>query len=260
MRIITTGAGLLAGFFILLGYAPLTAQLSEQDTARWQYLLSLNGTVLTGNVSRTLVLGTAELRHVTERWGAYSGNTYQFGTFGGRRTEDDLISRNFLYLFPKRRWYPYQMTWLERNLRRRIDFRYQVGIGATVVAVRQAQHLLKLSATGTYEETLFNGTAFTDFDNGGSDRIGTWRLTGRIFGWSRLGKDGLLLRYEYWIQPSLEERKNFRYHLEASLSLPLGRRLSLRTAVNYSHESIVLQGVRQDDLLWVFGLSFGNRN
>ena len=40
------------------------------------------------------------------------------------------------------------------------------------------------------------------------------------------------------------------------MSLPLGERFSLQSAVNHTFERIVLEGVRQSDLIWTFGFSF----
>lgn len=232
------------------------AQLAEQDTARWGYTLATSGMLITGNVERFLWTSTGELRHVQPIWGFISTNTYQYGTIFKNKTEDDLISRNFVYLFPKKRWYPYQMTWLERNWRRRIEHRYQLGLGGTWVAIRQSRHLLKLSLTGTYESTHFRGMNFENYPDGETSTIRTWRATVRVFGNNVIGKSSLRLRYEAWIQPSLEDAENFRYHLEGVVSLPLSARFSLQSAVNHTFERIVLEGVRQRDLIWTFGVSF----
>ncbi|MFN7120270.1 MAG: DUF481 domain-containing protein, partial [Saprospiraceae bacterium] len=170
--------------------------------------------------------------------------------------EDDIISRNFIYLYPKKRVYPYQMSWLERNWRRKIDFRYQVGLGGTWVVIRQNKQLLKLSLTGTYESTDFRAKNFENYADTSSNKINTWRATLRVFG-NHINKNNTLrLRYEIWLQPSLENPDNFRYHAESALSVPLTKQLSLQTAVNYSFENIVIKGIRQRDLIWTFGAAF----
>lgn len=242
--------------FTLSVFTHASAQLAEQDTARWSYTLGTSGMLITGNVERFLWTSTGELRHVAPAWGFITTNTYQYGTIFNNKTEDDLISKNFVYLFPKKRWYPYQMNWLERNWRRRIEHRYQVGLGGTWVAICQSKHLLKLSLTGTYESTNFRGDVFENYPDGETNTINTWRATVRIFGSNVVGKSNLRLRYEAWVQPSLEDADNFRYHLEGVVSLPLSKRFSLLTNVNYSFENIVLEGVKQRDLIWTFGLSF----
>ncbi len=241
---------------ILFVFTHASAQLAEQDTARRGYMLATSGMLITGNVERFLWTSTGELRHVAPVWGFISTNTYQYGTIFNNKTEDDLISRNFVYLFPKKRWYPYQMTWLERNWRRKIDHRYQIGLGGTWVVIRQSKHLLKLSLTGTYESTHFRGINFENYPDGETSTIRTWRATVRVFGNNVIGKNKLRLRYEAWIQPSLEDADNFRYHLEGVASLPMGKRFSLQTNVNYSFENIVLESIKQRDLIWTFGISF----
>lgn len=238
---------------------PLKAQLSEADTGRWQFRLAATGMLIQGNVERFLVTGRGELRHVEKNWGLFSGNTYLRGSIFGNRTEDDIISRNFLYLFPRRRWYPYQMTWLERNWRRRIDFRYQVGLGGTFAAVQRPRHLLKLSLTGTFEHTRFRGEEYeAPFADLTGNSIDTWRATARVFGRHQLNARNLQLRYECWVQPSLTDLENVRYHVESALSLPVAGRLSVLTEVNYTYERIVLRGIKRGDLIWSFGLAFAN--
>lgn len=245
------------GFILFLAvFNNATAQLAERDTARWGYSLATSGMLITGNVERFLWTSTGELRHVQPVWGFITTNTYQYGTIFNNKTEDDIISKNFIYLHPKKRWYPYQMTWLERNWRRKIDHRYQIGLGSTWIAIRKSKHILKLSLTGTYESTNFRGDQFENYPDGETNTINTWRATMRIFGNNVIGKSNLRLRYEAWVQPSVEDADNFRYHLEGVVSLPVGARFSLQSAVNHSFEHVVLEGVRQRDLIWTFGVSF----
>ncbi len=222
-----------------------SAQLTDIDTAALQIRGALQGSLLTGNVERFVLMPSLDVAFSQERWGAKTSNTYQYGTFGSRKTEDDIISRNFFYLFPKSSLYPYLMIWLERNFRRGIDFRYQSGVGASYVAVQHVSHRLKLSLTITKEETLFK----TD------QRIATARLTARILGKHFLFDDAIRLRYELWIQPSLNDHRNARSHADGVLELPLSKHFSLLASFNLTRESVTLPTVRENDALLLFGLS-----
>lgn len=245
-------------FFILLFTLTeiLHAQLAEQDTALWSYHIATSGMLIKGNVERFLWTSTGEIKHVTSVLGFSSTNTYQYGTIFNNKTEDDFISKNFIYLYPKKRFYPYQMTWLESNWRRRIAFRYQLGLGGTWVAIRQSKHALKLSLTCTYESTHFRGNQFLNYPDNETREINTIRTTVRIFGNNVIGDNKLRLRYEIWLQPALQDTNNFRYHLENVIGMPLSKRFSLQTTINYSFENIVLEGVKQHDLIWIFGIAF----
>jgi hypothetical protein len=235
-------------FFIALTCVAVkaSAQLTDIDTASFQLRLSSQGSLLTGNVERLLLMPSAELALVREMWGVKTSNTYQYGTFAKRKTEDDVVSRNFIYLFPKTSFYPYAMIWLERNFRRGIDFRYQAGIGASYVLFTEEHHRLKLSLTLTREESEFKTNL----------AIATTRLTARLLGKHVLFDDFVRLRYELWIQPSLEDSKNLRSHIDSLLEIPLSTHLSLLASLNFTRESIVLPKVRENDTLLLFGFSF----
>jgi Protein of unknown function, DUF481 len=237
--------------------ATCSAQLSEADTLRWQYRVSATGSWLRGNVEQFMLLGTSELAHVQEHWGVKSAMSYQYGTFFYRQTLGEGIWRNFMYLNPKARLYPYLMLWYQQSHQRGIDHRKQVGPGLTYVLVRERKgHLLKLSATGTYETNRFRSAFFRERPDLTSTEQETWRITGRLYGEHKL-VDGLLrLQYEAWVQPSLTDADNLRAHVEAALSIPLKKGFALRQAVNWSYESVVQQRNSYEDLLWTFGISY----
>ncbi|MEZ4961124.1 MAG: DUF481 domain-containing protein [Saprospiraceae bacterium] len=241
---------------LIFGVQSLQAQLLERDTARWSFALASSFFISKGNVDRLLWKSDASLKHLGPGWGASTDNTYLYGSFGGFKTERDFFSRNFLYLQPKKRIYPYLMGWLEKNLRRKIDFRYQLGPGATWVALKKESHALKFSLTATYEHTDFNSNDFLNAEPQSSDVIETWRLTGRLFGYHGLWKDRLRLQYEFWYQQSLQHGDNYRYHTDVSIQAPLSKAFSVKINLNYSFENVVLRGVKQGDLFWTMGLNF----
>lgn len=243
--------------FLMLGASPSVAQLLKQDTARWSYRLSGGVYLSAGNVDRLLLRGGAGVKHVQPDWGFSSGNTYLYGTFGGFQTENDWFSKNFLYLYPKSRLYPYLMGWLETNFRRRIGFRYQIGPGGSYNLVAGDHHLVKLSLTGTYEHTNFDGNEFVNLPPQETDIVQTFRLTGRLYGSHRIGKK-VGLNYEFWFQQSLEDSDNYRYHIDAEVSAPLSQSFSIQTQLNYSYENVVVESVEKGDLLWTVGLNFKN--
>jgi hypothetical protein len=251
--------------FILTAIINLTttstahAQLSEADTLRWQYRVSATGSWLRGNIEQFMLLGTGEVAHVKERWGIKSAISYQYGTFFYRQTLGEGIWRNFLYLDPRARLYPYLMLWYQRSYQRGIDHRTQVGPGLTYVLLRRKGHLLKLSATGTYEANTFRSATFRERPDLTTTELETWRLTGRLYGEHQLAEGLMRLRYEGWVQPSLTDADNLRAMVEADLSIPLKKGFALRQAVRWSYESVVQQRNTYEDLLWTFGVSYEKR-
>jgi len=249
----------LAVLLLASTFGTTHAQLSEADTLRWQYRVSATGSWLRGNIEQFMLLGTGEVAHVKERWGIKSAISYQYGTFFYRQTLGEGIWRNFVYVEPRARLYPYLMLWYQQSYQRGIDQRVQVGPGATYVLVRKPGHLLKLSATGTYEANNFRTASFRDRPDLTSAELDTWRITGRVYGEHKLIEGLMRLQYEGWIQPSLTDADNLRAHVEAALSMPLKKGFALRQAVNWSYESVVQQRNTYEDLLWTFGISYEQR-
>lgn len=233
------------------------AQLNESDSIRWQVKFNATGSVLDGNVARTLLLNRLEVARANEKFGLSTRNDYQYGTARHKLTENDVISYNFVYLKPLSKVYPYVMGLVETNLRRRIDFRYQVGPGVSWNIVQQKSSLLKLSVTGTYENTRYNGTIFDDAKYNGANVIETWRATGRIFG-KHILKSKIKISYEFWWQQSLNDSFNYRYHTEEALEFPIAKNVSLRTAFRYSYENVELLGLKPFDLFWTYGFTITN--
>ena len=131
------------------------AQLNESDSIHWQVKFNSTASVLDGNVARTLLLNRIEVAHANKNWGVSTRNDYQYGLTRYVLTENDIISYNFFYLKPLNKIYPYFMGLVETNLRRKIDFRYQVGPGVSWNVINKKTSMLKLSATGTYENTRY---------------------------------------------------------------------------------------------------------
>lgn len=234
------------------------AQLNESDSLRFQVRFTSAGSLLEGNVARLLLLNKLELARANETWGFSSRNDYQYGTTFHRRTENDVLSFNYLYYRPLARVYPYLMVLAETNWRRRIDFRYQVGPGLTWNVLARKEHILKLSATVSYERTLYRDTTYEDERYNGSRTIETMRLTGRLYGRHKLADDKLRVHYEFWFQQSLAYRPNYRYFSEASLELPLSKKVAFRLGARYTYEHIELLGLKPYDLYATYGITLTN--
>lgn len=236
--------------------SPAFAQLSEVDTLRWQYRITATGNWSRGNVEQFIALGTGELAHVNQRWGLKSAINYQYGTFFFRQTLGEGIWRNFLYLHPRARLYPYLMLWYQQSHQRGIDERTQVGPGLSYVLLRRKGQVMKISATATYESSAFRTASFRDRPDLTNPKVETWRVTGRLYGEHRVLGGLMLLQYEGWAQPSLQDRDNLRALIDAGLNFPLRKGLALRQAVRWSYESVVQRPNTHEDLLWTFGISY----
>ncbi|MDX2302948.1 MAG: DUF481 domain-containing protein [Microscillaceae bacterium] len=245
---------------ILLLSCTLTtkAQLTESDTLLWGYQWSSSASYLSGNVERFLWINRFAFSHSEEVWGFKSSTHHQYGTIRRQLTENDVISKNFVYLYPRKRFYPFMILWLESHQRRAIDFRYQWGAGLSYVLIQKANHRLKPSLKVTYEKSKFQRNDFEEdrFDN--SFEIDTWRLAGRLIGSHFLWKRKLNFSYEFWYQQSLQTWDNYRYYVDMKLSFAINKLLALQALFSQSYESIVLEGVQRKDTYFSYGLTLGN--
>lgn len=244
----------LAMALALASGAAATAQLGTADTTRWQLGLVAQTSWVAGNVNRLLLTGEGSVVFLDSTWGFGSRNRYQYGTFGPRLTENDLLSRNFVYLFPHSRVYPYAMLWAESRQMTLLAQRLQAGAGATWVAVRQPRHSLRFSLSLTHEAARYAHSGFAQPEYAGRRQVQLQRATLRLAGAHTLGP--LRLGYEAWWQPAPAHWPNHRARAEAWLAAPLARRLSLQGTYVYQYEWLHLAGIRPQDHLLLVGLAW----
>jgi hypothetical protein len=250
---------LLPIMIAILFYSETMAQLTETDTLKFGYRVNVNGSWITGNVERLLITNNLDVSHVGKTIGVKSSNNYTYGTIFGFETENDVFSRNFVYLYPQRRFYPYAMLWLQSSTRQQIGFRYQAGVGVSIAIVQKPAHQLKLSTTVSQENTRYQGAVFNITpENLSGDEVSNWRGTVRLLGHHRIANNKLNIKYETWYQPAFDDANNWRYFLQAAVELPISKRFSFRSALIYSHENIVLSAIKRDDKILTFGLNIGN--
>lgn len=243
---------------LLLSWNKSFSQINENDTLKFGYKLTAAGTIQSGNVRQVVVNSGLDMLHYSPKISWRTINTNMYQVFSGKKADENFISKNFIYYGYQKSIYPYFMTWLETNYRRKINFRYQFGPGISFRVLNLKQQLIKLSATGTFEHTGFDNTYSFENYNKNTDEINTWRATIRLYGRTNIGRDKLNLSYEFWFQQSVQDGNNYRYHYEAALALPLSKKLNFVTALNASYENSIPMGLKHDDLKLTFGLTFGN--
>jgi hypothetical protein len=141
------------------------------------------------------------------------------------------------------------------NFRLKIDLRYFAGLGATWQIIRKKNHLLKLAVSGEYEATQFAQNNFNENQYDGNAQIRTWRATAWLFGRHHCFRNKLILSYEAYLQPSLEQSNNLRWQAELNADLPIWKFLSFRVNYLYIFESVVIEGQRQNDRIFTSGIN-----
>lgn len=238
------------------------AQLNESDTARWQVNSNLSVRLNTGNVERLIITPELNAAHLPRRktWGFSARQRFTYGTFGAFRTENDLLSRNFLYLYPTRRIYPYLMVWLQTHALQMLDFRYQAGLGITVVPLRKNQHVIKLSATATHEQNWYRERGLQHLDNPMALHYAVFRITARVYGSHSFSQQAVSIYYECLFQQATDNENNWRVFAESGITSRITKQFSMRTYINYEYQQVHLLTRKPHDLVLNVGLNYQVRS
>ena len=248
----------LCMLFLLL-HLPFFAftQINESDTVFFKTKLSVSGTWQQGNAELFIVRGKAEaFARLSKNIAFKTQNVYLYQSFFQNKADEDIFSRNFIYFYPQKKVYPFLISFISHNFRRKIDFRYFVGAGATLKIIDKPKHNLKTALSGVYEESEFLATTFNKTQYNGKNNIQTWRATAWLLGSHSIIDEKLIFHYESYVQPSLEYQDNFRWQLETGLEVPLWKDLFFSTSFLYTHENIIIEGLKTYDRLLLFGFSY----
>jgi hypothetical protein len=236
------------------------AQINESDTLNFKANLSVSGFWQGGNVQTLIFRAKSEMTFKPwKNWVYKNTNSYVYQEFGKEKADEDILSLNFLYINPEKRFYPQFLGFISTNFRREIDLRYLFGAGVTyqIIQKKENKHKnwLKMSLTSEYEQTNFRRANFNLTEYNSSKSINTWRSTLWVSGKYHLFKKKLILSHEMYAQPSLEHSNNFRWWADVALELPISKHLNFKINYLRTYENIVIAGQQQEDEFLTFGLT-----
>jgi hypothetical protein len=243
-------------FFLLILPFTKNAQINESDTLTVKADLSLTGLYQGGNVETIIFRAKSGVSFKPlKKWVFKTQNSYVYQEFGKSKADEDILSLNFLYFNPKRKFYPLVLGFFSSNFRREIDSRYLSGGGVTYQIINKKENWLKVALTSEYEHTNFNTTDFNRNQYDGLNSINTFRGTIWVNGKYQIFKKKVILKHEFYYQPSLEESDNYRWQADLAIEIPVWKFLNFK--INYLHtfESVVIQGQEQEDQFLTFGFT-----
>jgi hypothetical protein len=244
--------------YVLLFYCVNAhCQLNESDTTAWQLKAGTTGFLQQGNVTFLAIKAKVEiLSNGTKTWVFKSQNNNLYQEFGNRKADNDLNSQNYLYYKPRKTFYPFAMTYLQTNFRRKINYRWFGGIGATWQFVNKTAGKMKLSAAVIKEVTDYRVNNFNESYYNGSDRINLYRATIYLAGWHKFFENLLKFYYTAYWQPGFDAVSNNRYQLDMGIDLPARNGLNVTVQYNLSYEAIVADKIFQTDRILSFGFNY----
>lgn len=234
----------------------LAAQINESDTLKFKANLSVTGFWQGGNVETVIFRAKSDLGFKPwNKWVVKTQNSYVYQEFGKVKADEDILSLNFLYFNPKRKFYPLLLGFMSTSFRREIDLRYLTGFGVTYQVLSKKKNWLKVSITSEYEHTNFAQTTFNRAEFNGDETINTFRGTVWVNGKYQILDKKVIFSHESYFQPSLEQSINYRWQADLSLELPIWKFMNFK--INYLHtfESIVVEDQKQEDRMLTFGLT-----
>lgn len=245
---------LLYYFFFLPFF--LSAQTEVKDSVKVKADLSLTGFWQGGNVETLIFRANSNVSFKPwDSWVFKTQNSYVFQKFGGDKADEDILSLNFLYINPEKRFHPIILGFFSTNFRREIEYRYLLGGGFSYRVLKTNKSELKMSLTTEYENTDFKTTDFNENEYDGMSEIDTWRSTLWMNGSYSLFKNKMILTHEMFFQPSLEASNNFRWRADIGLEIPVWKFLNFKINYLRTYESIVVTSQQQEDEFLTFGFT-----
>ncbi|NBC25628.1 MAG: DUF481 domain-containing protein [Bacteroidetes bacterium] len=234
----------------------LSAQINESDTLRTKASLSLTGFYQEGNVQTKIFRAESEVGfRPWEKAVFKTNNSYVFQEFGNQKADEDVLSLNFLYLDPEKKFHPFLLGFVSTHFRRQIDLRLLTGGGMTYQILESGSEWLKVSVSVEYEQTDFASRDFNRDEYDGSREINTFRGTIWISGRYQLFSNSMILSHESYYQPSLEKRNNYRWRADLKLELPIWEFLNFNVNYLRTFERVVIENQKQKDEILTFGFT-----
>lgn len=251
--------------FILILF-PLFLQAQEaktstvvKDTTKVKANLSLTGFWQSGNVETLIFRAKSDVEFSPWKKAVFkTQNSYVYQEFGKVKADEDILSLNFLYFNPDKRLFPQLLGFLSTNFRREIDLRYLLGAGATYQIIQGKERWLKMSLTAEYEQTDFKRMDFNRDEFDGNSAINTLRGTVWLNGRYPIFKKKMIFTHESFFQPSLSQKRNFRWRADFGLEFPVWTFLNLKMNYLRTFESLVIEGQQQEDQFLTFGFTLKN--
>ncbi len=246
-------------FWILLflNIQSIYCQINESDTLTLQMRQNVGGTFQIGNFELFVLRFKADLSaKIHDNWVFKTQNNYLYQTVFQKKVDEDIYSRNFIYYKPNSKLYGFAIAFISTNFRRKIDYRYFTGCGATLHLIRNKNHVIKFANGLLYEETKFKKIEFNDSFYDGNNFIQLYRSSHWLVGNHTFFNNHLHLYYYAFFQPSLNRFSNYRAQVESILEIPIRKNLFVNFTHVYTYENVIAKGLKNYDSILTYGITY----
>lgn len=238
-------------------------QFPAKDSFRYEFHISTTAILSGGNLERVVsqnrlngTIGFKQLEFVTE-------NSYRYGKNFTRVVENDILTREYVRFFPRKKFYAFVLGTYEDNFKRSIKNRWQTGAGFAYNFYKKQRDFLRISVAGVYEQAGYKTDTFNISSYNGQSKIKETRGVVRLGGIHSVLQDHLIIRHDTWFMLGLRNSSNYRWHSLIGLQVPIYKGLAFKTDYDYSYESVTVNdknpfGFPSSTFDWVltFGLSY----
>ena len=237
----------------LTGYS----QAIQGDSAFLSVKISLGGNYNSGNFKKTGLTNSADvtMNNRNDKFGLVSHSQYTYTKTFDLVSENNFLSRTLFYHKFQKRWSAVGIFWIETNKLRQIKPLIQVGGAIQYAWLLNKKGIGGISLGTTYEHKRFLSDTFSEAKYNGDYDINTPRLFIRVAGKNNIGVSNIAFNYDLFYMPSLQYSNNFRYHAEASVSVPVIKHLNIQAGFQYNYENVRIAGIKPNDFFTSYGIS-----
>jgi hypothetical protein len=231
-----------------------TAGTPDASGFAYRYTAGLDGNIAIGVVDRYLFNIRADALFSTPKVGLYIEPRYTYARVKGTATDSESYLRMVAFLFPRRQVYGFAVGLFERSLRRRYEYRVTSGAGVGFNAVKTPSVELLFAEGVVFETTHFYNTMFAGHPDFDSEQRGVIRAVTRASGRLKLAAKTTFF-YDVYLKPSVVDLSDYRILAKASFELSVAPMVTARALLDYTQETIRLQGTARDELMLTFGIA-----
>jgi hypothetical protein len=212
----------------------------------FRYRFTADGTITSGNVSRTLLQLTSALDYQLSDYFKLSSNpSFTYGQQSGVLAEREWFGDFRTTLRHEKRLYYLGFGSYERSNLRQIDHRWTVAGGLGYKLLNRKRAYISLTDVLMQERTDF--VELSD--------ISIIRNSTRLYGEYSFGKDRWTVTHTAFYQPAIGQY-NLRWNASVSVQVKLTSATSLRSTLANAYESLIVPGRQHNDLRFTIGLVY----
>jgi hypothetical protein len=207
--------------------------------------ISVEGSLSAGNVERTLVTLRGDGTWSGSEWAFVVEPLFVYGEQGAKVREREIRVRHFVYFRPRAKWFSFALVSMETSHQRRIDERWQAGVGVGRRLLDIPDHRLRVTLALLRERSRLDDR----------ERRDEWRATLRVKGSHEQGP--FKWQEEAWWQPGLGRAVGHRFHALCSLDTRIKGPLAFRITADENYDGGVAADLRANDFRLSLGIVIG---